>query len=190
MTITYAYFRGNRAPYKGELSKVHAFDSNAIRQNHPICCTIIYTWGKDKIPIDKKDILVDDLCKNCQHYLIMRGINWFKEPVDIKKLAEKIKDVNRGDSLDVNLDVDTSGKVTIVMNHVLHEHKLVLTTVDGEFKEAKISSDSGNHYTLIFSDQSLLELFTVIYKGLDNLELLPCEVVEGMEQLIFENKNK
>lgn len=194
MNLTYAYFRGNKEYNKGVLSKVHAFEilRNNKSSEYPICGTPIHQWGNIKISINKSNIDLVDLCGNCKNYLLKIGERWFLKTPEIAFLPN-IKDTNstkdnRGDSLNINLKVKTHSETTEIMNYVLHEHKLVITTVDGEFKEAKLSFDAGEHYTLIFSDQSLLRLFTVTYKALVDLDLLSDEIIENIEQFIFENK--
>ncbi len=184
MTITYAYFRGNRSYNNGRLSKVHAFKDTHIDFSnsniyYPICYTTIDRHGSDRISIIQKDIKLDDLCKLCRNYLIKEGEKWFLEPcLDFSN--------NRGDSLDVNISRETTEK--IVYN--LGDYTLTVTLFGGEFSSGVFRDNRTQRTITILSDVNLLQLFILPYKALEYLDMLPNDVIESIEQFIYDNKNK
>ncbi len=188
MTITYAYFRGNRSYNKGRLSKVHA--SSGGPYFYPICSTIINKLGSDKIYITQDDIQIDNLCKKCQDDLIKRGIRWFIKPsddfihTDIK--GTNSTDNSRGDSLEINISRERTEKIT----YNLGDYTLTITMFGGEFSSAVLRENKIQRTISILSDVNLVKLFMLLYRAVYGLGVLSDEISESIEQFIFDNKNK
>ena len=181
MTITYAYFRGNRLYNKGRLSRVHAFKDTHIdfadNDLYPICCTTIDRHGNDRISIYQKDIQIDNLCKLCRNYLIKEGERWFLKPsTDFSN--------NRGNSMEVMAKSETTKTTT----YNLYEYELTIKTINGEFDSAYLKETKVQRTVVISSDMSLVRLFILLYRGLDGLGILSDEVAESLSQFAFDNK--
>ncbi len=177
MTITYAFFRGNRHYNNGRLSKVHAF--RGITSYFPICLTTINLLGNDVIDITQKAIQENDLCKICKNLLLKEGIKWFLKPsTDFSN--------NRGDSREVDISRETTEKIT----YNLGDYILTMTLFDGEFSSAVLRDNKTQRVITIRSDVNLVKLFMLLYRGLDSLGILSDEVAESLNQFVFDNKNK